>query len=90
MLFRVDRRLNLRRGQLTALYVVIYTFGRFWFENLRIDEANRILGWRVNAWVSLALFCFGVGWFVWLGRHGEAKDAPLIREPAPSESDRTP
>lgn len=75
----IDGHLPLRRGQLTALYVAMYTFGRFFFENLRVDEAHEILGLRVNAWVSLVLFAFGVGWFVWLGRHGEPADAPLVR-----------
>jgi prolipoprotein diacylglyceryl transferase len=80
----IDKRLRLRRGQLTALYVASYTFGRFFFENLRIDDAHHVLGLRVNAWVSLVLFGFGVGWFLWLGRHGEDADAPLIREPQPT------
>jgi prolipoprotein diacylglyceryl transferase len=82
----VERRWTLRRGQLTALYVAIYTFGRFFFELLRIDDAHEVLGLRVNAWVSLALFAFGVGWFVWLGRHGEDADAPLVREAEASRS----
>ena len=80
----IDKRLRLKRGQLTALYVVMYTFGRFFLENLRIDDAHEVLGLRVNAWVSLVLFGFGVGWFFWLGRHGEDADAPLVREPAPT------
>jgi len=80
----MDKHLRLKRGQLTALYVVIYTFGRFFFENLRIDDAHDILGLRVNAWVSIVLFGFGVGWFLWLGRHGEDADAPLLREREPT------
>ena len=76
----IDKHWNLRRGQLTALYVILYTFGRFFFENLRIDDAHNILGMRVNAWVSLICFAAGVLWFLWLGRHGEHKDAPLVRE----------
>jgi prolipoprotein diacylglyceryl transferase len=82
----IDRRFDLRRGQLTALYVSIYTFGRFFFENLRIDDAHEILGLRVNAWVSLVLFVFGVGWFLWLGRHGEPSDSPLVRGAQPATS----
>ena len=76
----IDRRFQLRRGQLTALYVVIYTFGRFFFENLRIDDAHHVLGMRINAWVSLVVFVGGVTWFWWLRTHGADRDAPLIRE----------
>jgi len=70
VLFAVERRFRFRRGQSITLYIAMYTFGRFWLENLRIDPAHLVLGLRVNAWVSL-LACVGatVG-FVWLGRHG--------------------
>jgi prolipoprotein diacylglyceryl transferase len=69
ILLLVERRARLKLGQTFALYVVLYTFARFFFENMRIDSAHEIAGMRVNAWVSLFLFLFGVGWFVWLGRH---------------------
>ena len=81
VLIVLDARLRFRRGQVIALYVVIYTFGRFFFENLRIDEAHRILGMRVNAWVSVLGFVGGLVWFVWLGRHGGDGRAPLLEEP---------
>jgi prolipoprotein diacylglyceryl transferase len=81
VLLWVDRRCSLRRGQLTALYVILYTFARFFLENLRIDEAHEVLGLRVNAWVSLGFFVFGVAWFVWLGRRPEPAD-PLRTQPA--------
>jgi len=76
----IDKHLKLRRGQLTALYVIIYTFGRFFFENLRIDDAHHVAGLRVNAWVCVIGFVAGVVSFLWLHRHGEEKDAPLVRE----------
>ena len=47
------RRLKL--GQTFALYVVLYTFARFWFENLRIDPAHEIAGMRLNAWVAIVV-----------------------------------
>jgi len=69
VLLRIERRFQLRRGQLAALYVATYTFGRFWLENLRIDDAKVIVGLRVNAWVSALAFVAGLVWFWWLGRH---------------------
>jgi phosphatidylglycerol---prolipoprotein diacylglyceryl transferase len=69
VLLWVERRFRLRRGQSFALYIALYTFGRFWFENMRIDNAHHVAGLRINAWVALAVFAFGVGYFVWLGRH---------------------
>jgi prolipoprotein diacylglyceryl transferase len=40
-------------GDVFALYVFGYTSGRLWIEALRIDEANYILGFRLNMWVCL-------------------------------------
>lgn len=46
------------QGDIFALYVTGYTLGRLWIETIRIDEANYILGFRLNIWVSLlVLFC---------------------------------
>lgn len=43
-------------GDIFALYIAGYTAGRFWIEALRIDEANYILGLRLNIWVSVIVF----------------------------------
>lgn len=68
VLLWAERRRSHRKGQTMALYIVLYTAGRFVFENMRSDPANTIAGLRVNAWVSIVLFLFGTAWFVWLGR----------------------
>jgi prolipoprotein diacylglyceryl transferase len=68
ILLWVERRLPLRRGQLFALYVILYTFGRFWFEMLRIDPAHHVAGLRINDWVSIGVFLLGIVYFVVLGR----------------------
>jgi prolipoprotein diacylglyceryl transferase len=57
-----------RKGQTFALYIALYTAGRFVFENMRSDPAHIIAGLRINAWVSIVLFVIGVAWFVWLAR----------------------
>jgi len=69
VLLKVEQRVRLKRGQLSALYAMGYTFARFFLEHLRIDDANLILGYRVNAWVSVAAFAAGGAWFWWLARH---------------------
>ena len=48
----VENRFVLKRGQVFALYIAMYTFGRIWFEALRIDDATRIFGIRFNLLVS--------------------------------------
>lgn len=46
---------KLKGGQTFALYVAAYCLGRLAFELIRIDEANLILGIRVNVFVSIAV-----------------------------------
>jgi prolipoprotein diacylglyceryl transferase len=56
----VEKRVRLRKGYLFAVYVAVYTFGRFWIESLRIDFAHKFLGLRLNDWVSIAVFTAAV------------------------------
>jgi prolipoprotein diacylglyceryl transferase len=44
---------KLKAGQGFAIYVALYCVGRFAIESLRIDDANEILGLRVNLWTAL-------------------------------------
>lgn len=63
LLVWADRRFRLRPGQVFALYVMGYTLGRVWIEMMRVDEANHVLGLRLNVWTSLLVFAFGLAWF---------------------------
>jgi phosphatidylglycerol---prolipoprotein diacylglyceryl transferase len=76
VLLLVEHRARLKRGQTFALYVALYTFGRFWFENMRIDTAHHIGPLRLNAWVSMIVCVAAVAWFVWLGRHEQPQRRP--------------
>ena len=60
----VDRRFRLGHGRAFALYVAAYCVGRFWIEGLRIDEAEQILGLRLNVWTSVLVFLGAVGYFL--------------------------
>ena len=51
-----------RPGRLFAMYVAGYGLGRLWVEALRIDPASRILGLRVNIWVSLVAIAGAAAW----------------------------
>jgi prolipoprotein diacylglyceryl transferase len=70
VLIWAERRFRLRRGQTAALYVGLYTLGRFWFENMRIDPAHIVGGMRINAWVSAGVCLTALAVFVSLGRRG--------------------
>jgi prolipoprotein diacylglyceryl transferase len=89
-LLLVEKRFPLRRGQVFALYVAMYTFGRIWFEALRIDDASRIFGIRFNLLLSIVLCIFGVVWFVWLGRRPKPAEPNNELTPAAGVTDDVP
>jgi len=51
---------KLPAGYLFVAYIALYTAGRTWIEALRIDQAHKILGWRLNVWVSATLLFISV------------------------------
>jgi len=61
--FALDRRYRFGKGRAFAVYVMGYTAGRFWIEMLRTDEANEILGARLNVWVSVLVFLGALAYF---------------------------
>jgi hypothetical protein len=64
LVFALDRKLRLGRGRAFALYVMGYTAGRFWIELMRTDEANTILGVRLNVWTAGLVFLGALAYFV--------------------------
>jgi prolipoprotein diacylglyceryl transferase len=67
LLIWLDSRFRLGHGRVAALYVMLYTLGRFWIENLRIDDVQLgdVGGLRFNVWTSLVLFTAATAYFVW-------------------------
>jgi prolipoprotein diacylglyceryl transferase len=70
----VERRFKIKRGYLFTVYAAAYTAGRFWIEYLRIDEAHRILGLRLNDWTSILVFAAALVILVVWGRAKEGDD----------------
>jgi prolipoprotein diacylglyceryl transferase len=70
----VERRFRIRRGYLITVYAAIYTLGRFWTEYLRIDEAHRYLGLRLNDWTSIIVFVGSTAVLLIWGRAKEGED----------------
>ena len=63
LLVWIGRRMVARRGvtggRLMWIYLMVYTAGRVWIEMLRIDEAETVLGLRLNVWTSIVIFLVG-------------------------------
>ncbi|MGY1666338.1 prolipoprotein diacylglyceryl transferase [Geodermatophilus sp. SYSU D00696] len=70
-----DRRFRLSHGRAFALYVALYCAGRLWIEILRIDDANRVLGVRLNVVTCIVVGLLAVAYMVWQrGRPREVLD----------------
>jgi prolipoprotein diacylglyceryl transferase len=84
VLIWLDRRFRLGHGRVLALYVMLYTAGRGWIENLRIDDVQMddVLGLRLNVWTSIVLFVLAAVFFVWSARrHPGREEQVRTREP---------
>lgn len=64
VLLYAERRWQIGRGRLFALYVAGYTAGRFWIELLRVDPASTVLGVRINVLTSAVVLSGAVAVFV--------------------------
>ena len=74
LLVWLDRRFWLGHGKVFALYVLLYTGGRFWIETLRIDTVNEISGFRLNNYTALIGFIIALVWLIWLIRNRPGRE----------------
>ena len=81
-LIAISRSGKQRRGQVFALYVMGYTFARFFIERIRIDFASRVFGLRVNEWVSGILFFVALVVYLRLRRSTVGTNDSLISGPS--------
>lgn len=90
-LLLLERRRRLHPGAVLGLYVAGYPVGRIVVERMRTDEAEVILGQRLNVWTSLLVFLLGV-WIVWYTRRRAAAetDAEPTAPEAAGPSTATP
>ncbi|MGH9115114.1 MAG: prolipoprotein diacylglyceryl transferase [Acidimicrobiales bacterium] len=83
----VERRFRIKRGYLIAAYAAFYTFGRFLTEYMRIDEAHRFGGLRLNDWTSILVFVVaGAIVLIWgRAKLGDDRAGDLLPVLAPAE-----
>jgi len=71
------------------LYVMSYTLGRVWIEMLRVDEAEMVLGLRLNVWTSILVFLVASAIFLWLRRRAGEPDPIHLPGREPRNTDET-
>ena len=81
LIIAIDRKVKFTGGRAFALYVMLYTAGRFWIEQLRIDPVNDIGPFRLNVWTSIILFVLATIYFLATRKRSRA----AAEEPADSE-----
>jgi prolipoprotein diacylglyceryl transferase len=79
-----DRRWRLGHGRAFALYLALYAVGRTWIEALRIDDAHRFFGLRLNDYVAVAVFLGATAYLV--RKRGEPREE-VVQEPPADETD---
>lgn len=84
ILFVVRHYKYLKVGQLTCIYLMWYSFGRFFIESMRTDSLM-LGGFKVAQIVSAILFLIGMLVFMVLSRKGKFED--LYTEPNHEEVD---
>ncbi len=90
LIIRIEKRFRIKRGYLIGVYAAVYTFGRFFTEYMRVDEAHRYLGLRLNDWTSILVFVGATVVVLLFGRAGpndERSGDPL--QPAAQEPELT-
>ncbi len=87
LLVWLGRRRRFERGQVFALYICGYTVVRLIIETMRTDEANLILGQRLNVWTSILVFLFGVVLYWRAGVRGRSSRSDPDPDPEPEPGD---
>lgn len=79
ILITVERRWQVNNGRIFLLYVALYSFGRLFIEQLRIDPVNEAAGFRLNTFTAAALVLIFAVWFM-RRRNNSIRPLALYRE----------
>ncbi|MFM2030443.1 MAG: hypothetical protein RI927_63 [Actinomycetota bacterium] len=82
ILLLLDRKFSLKGGAMFGAYLIYYSIGRIWTENLRIDPSEIILGLRTNVWSALLGVAVGAFVVYRSTRTGKGPEASVYRADA--------
>ncbi len=84
VLIWAGKRFRIRPPGVFCLYVAIYSLGRIFWEQLRVNPSSEFLGQRLNFYVALVLFVGAIAVFVWSQRREPADPPPAAAPGVPA------
>ncbi len=73
----LERQYKLQWGKVWALYMIGYGIGRIWFESIRIDPSEVLLGLRSNVWGAILAIVLGLVLFIVQTRNHPGREPGL-------------
>jgi len=78
LLLWLERRFKLRRGTSIAVYMIVYSVGRFLLELIRTDSPYRFWSLSRNGWVSVLVFLAGWALLWWIYHRRLPVEEPAV------------
>jgi prolipoprotein diacylglyceryl transferase len=79
-----ERKRGLNNGRVFLLYVVGYSLGRLFIEQLRIDPVNQAIGFRLNTFTAIIIL---LGALIWLIRRKNTKSITIYKSKVGTSND---
>lgn len=77
------KQLKLQWGKVFALYLVVYSVGRFFIEAIRLDPSDVFFGYRTNQWSAILGIVLGLTfWYVQSRRHTGIEQSVYLKTAA--------
>lgn len=83
----IERKVEMKRGRLFTIYMVLYGLMRFLLELMRTDTTFRFLGISRNGWVSMGVALAGGALVWWMRGRPDLSVESEADEPAESGAD---
>ena len=79
----LSKKLALQWGKVFALYLIVYSVGRFFIESIRLDPSEVFFGYRTNQWSAIVGIILGAAiWYTQSRRHTGVEQSVYLKKPA--------
>lgn len=85
------KKLSLQWGKVFALYLIVYSVGRFFIEAIRLDPSDVFFGYRTNQWSAIFGVLLGAAiWYIQARRHPGVEGSVYLKPRDVSPTETTP